>query len=115
VRLREPLSNLPEEQDASTAAAKLAGRNYSEFSNSTLLISSAPGINLNRLLGILRNSEYGVIVYAKADFHGATATATADELPIEDILTVEHDIVPLEWTEVFRFIVPASWDKTLKV
>src|SRR4029077_12293691 len=31
---------------------------YSEFSNSTLLISSAPGIGTNRQLGIFRNSEY---------------------------------------------------------
>src|ERR1700745_120001 len=31
---------------------------YSECSNSTVLISSAPGIGTNRQLGIFRNSEY---------------------------------------------------------
>jgi hypothetical protein len=31
---------------------------YSEFSNSALLISSAPGSGTNRQLGIFRNSEY---------------------------------------------------------
>ncbi len=30
------------------------------------------------------------------------ATALADELPIEDILAVEHDIVPFDWADVFQ-------------
>jgi len=38
---------------------------YSEFSNSTLLISSAPGIGTNRRLRIFRNSEYRKFTYGK--------------------------------------------------
>jgi hypothetical protein len=37
---------------------QVGSQEYSEFSNSTLLISSAPGIGTNRQLGISRNSEY---------------------------------------------------------
>src|ERR1700738_3155130 len=36
-----------------------------------------------------------VILYAKDD--SFCATALADELPIEGILAVEHDIVPFDW------------------
>src|SRR6266481_2390584 len=46
---------------------QVGGQEYSELSNSTLLISSAPGIGTNRQLGIFRNSEYRVILYAKDD------------------------------------------------
>jgi len=42
--------------DDRTAAAKLAGQEYSELTNSARLISSAPGIGTNRQLGIFRNS-----------------------------------------------------------
>ena len=41
-----------------------------------------------------------VILYAKGALHGATASA--DELPIEDILTVKHDIIPLDRADVFQ-------------
>ena len=51
-------------------------------------------------LGIFRKSEYRVILYAKDD--PFCATALADELPIEDILAVEHDIVPFDWADVFQ-------------
>ena len=39
--------------------------------------------------------EIRVILYAKDD--PFCATALADELPIEGILAVEHDIVPFDW------------------
>jgi hypothetical protein len=48
-----------------------------------------------RVLGQIR-----VILYAKATFHGARAPA--DELPIEDILAVEHDVIPLDGADVFQ-------------
>jgi hypothetical protein len=48
-----------------------------------------------RVLGQIR-----VILYAKATFHGAWAPA--DELPIEDILAVEHDVIPLDGADVFQ-------------
>jgi hypothetical protein len=44
-----------------------------------------------------RNSEYRVILYAKGALDGAPAPA--DELPIEDILEVKHDVIPLH--EIF--------------
>jgi hypothetical protein len=44
--------------------------------------------------------QIGVILYAKGDLHGATVTA--DKLPIEDILTVKHDVVPLDGADVFQ-------------
>jgi hypothetical protein len=44
--------------------------------------------------------EIRVILYAKDD--PFCATALADELPIEDILAVEHDIVPFDWADVFQ-------------
>ena len=42
--------------------------------------------------------EIRVILYAKDD--PFCATALADELPIEDILAVEHDIIPLNGADV---------------
>ena len=44
--------------------------------------------------------EIRVILYAKDD--PFCATALADELPIEDILAVEHDIVPFDWADVLQ-------------
>jgi hypothetical protein len=44
--------------------------------------------------------EIHVILYAKDD--PFCATALADELPIEDILAVEHDIVPFDGADVFQ-------------
>jgi hypothetical protein len=44
--------------------------------------------------------EIRVILYAKDD--PFCATALADELPIEDILAVEHDIVPFDGADVFQ-------------
>jgi hypothetical protein len=41
-----------------------------------------------------------VILYAKGPRHGVTAPA--DELPIEDILTVKHDVIPLDGADVFQ-------------
>ena len=41
-----------------------------------------------------------VILYAKGDLHGARAPA--DELPIEDIPTVEHNVIPLDGADVFQ-------------
>jgi hypothetical protein len=41
-----------------------------------------------------------VILYAKGALRGATASA--DELPIEDILTVKHDVIPLDGADVFQ-------------
>ena len=43
---------------------QVGGQEYSEFSSSTLLISSAPGNGTNRQLGIFRNSEYRKFTYA---------------------------------------------------
>ncbi len=39
--------------------------------------------------------EIRVILYAKAD--SFCATALADELSVEDILAIEHDVIPLGW------------------
>src|SRR5580704_17724177 len=44
--------------------------------------------------------QIGVILYVKGDLHGVTVTA--DKLPIEDILTVKHDVVPLDGADVFQ-------------
>jgi hypothetical protein len=44
--------------------------------------------------------EIRVILYAKDG--PFCATALADELPIEDILAVEYDIVPFDWADVFQ-------------
>jgi hypothetical protein len=41
-----------------------------------------------------------VILYAKGTLHGATAPA--DELSIEDILTVKHDVIPLDGADMFQ-------------
>jgi hypothetical protein len=41
-----------------------------------------------------------VILYAKGALHGAPAPA--DELPIEDVLAVEHDVIPLDGADVFQ-------------
>jgi hypothetical protein len=43
--------------------------------------------------------EIRVILYAKADLF--CATALADELSVEDILAIEHDVIPLDGTDVF--------------
>jgi hypothetical protein len=40
-----------------------------------------------------------VILYSKAD--SFCATTLADELPVEDILAVEHDVIPLDGADVF--------------
>jgi hypothetical protein len=40
-----------------------------------------------------------VILYAKGDLG---ARAPADELPIEDILAIEHDVIPLDGADVFQ-------------
>jgi hypothetical protein len=44
--------------------------------------------------------EIRVILYAKDD--PFCETASADELSIEDILAVEHDIIPLNGADVFQ-------------
>jgi hypothetical protein len=44
--------------------------------------------------------EIGVILYAKVD--PFCAPAPANELSIEDILAVEHDIIPLNGADVFQ-------------
>jgi hypothetical protein len=44
--------------------------------------------------------QIGVILYAKGALHGAPAPA--DELPIQDILTVKHDVIPLDGADVFQ-------------
>jgi hypothetical protein len=43
--------------------------------------------------------EIRVILYVKAD--SFYATALADELSVEDILAIEHDIIPLDGADVF--------------
>jgi hypothetical protein len=43
--------------------------------------------------------EIRVILYAKAD--AFCATALADELSVEDILAIEHDVIPLDGADVF--------------
>ena len=44
-----------------------------------------------------------VLVEVKAAaINPSGATVTADKLPIEDILTVKHDVVPLDGTDVFQ-------------
>src|ERR1700680_3075818 len=43
--------------------------------------------------------EIRVILYAKAD--SFCATALADELSVEDILAIEHDVSPLDGADVF--------------
>ena len=43
--------------------------------------------------------EIRVILYANADLF--CATALADELSVEDILAIEHDVIPLDGTDVF--------------
>jgi hypothetical protein len=44
--------------------------------------------------------EIRVILYAKDDFFCASAPAA--ELSIEDALTVEHDVIPLDGADVFQ-------------
>ena len=44
--------------------------------------------------------EIRVILYAKDD--PFCATASADELSIENILAVEHDVIPLDGADVFQ-------------
>jgi hypothetical protein len=44
--------------------------------------------------------EIRVILYAKAD--SFCATALADELSVEDILAIEHDVIPLDGANVFK-------------
>ena len=39
-----------------------------------------------------------MILYAKDD--PFCATALADELSVEDILAIEHDVIPLDWADV---------------
>ena len=57
---------------------------------------------LKRVLAIASLArQIHVILYAKGDLHGATVTA--DKLPIEDILTVKHDVVPLDGADVFQW------------
>src|SRR6266481_10223963 len=51
---------------------QVGGQEYSEFSNSTLLISSAPGIGTDPQLGIFRNSEYQPKTSVK-EFHVVNA------------------------------------------
>jgi hypothetical protein len=53
-----------------------------------------------RQLGIIRNSEHGVILYAKGDFYGASVRT--DQLRIEDILAIEHDVIPLDGADMFQ-------------
>jgi len=44
--------------------------------------------------------EIRVILYAKAD--SFCATAMADELSVEDLLAIEHDVIPLDGADVFQ-------------
>jgi len=44
--------------------------------------------------------EIRVILYATAD--SFCATAPADELSVEDILAIEHDVIPLDGADVFQ-------------
>jgi hypothetical protein len=44
--------------------------------------------------------EIRVILYAKDD--PFCASAPADELSIEDVLAVEHDVIPLDGADVFQ-------------
>ncbi len=44
--------------------------------------------------------EIRVILYAKDD--PFCETASADELSIEDVLAVEHDVIPLDGADVFQ-------------
>ena len=44
--------------------------------------------------------EIRVILYAKDD--PFCASASADELSIENILAVEHDVIPLDGADVFE-------------
>jgi len=44
--------------------------------------------------------QIGVILYAKGRLHGASAPT--NELPIEDILTVKHYVIPLDGADVFQ-------------
>ena len=44
--------------------------------------------------------QIGIILYAKGDLHGATVSA--DKLLIENILTLKHDVVPLDGADVFQ-------------
>jgi hypothetical protein len=41
-----------------------------------------------------------VILYAKDD--SFCATAPADELSIEEVLAIEHDVIPLDGADVFQ-------------
>jgi len=54
-------------------------------------------LNLKPIQG---TRQIHVILYAKGARHGATAPA--DALPIEDILTVKHDVIPLDGADVFQ-------------
>ena len=60
--------------------------------------SSVPPYSKNRINQGTR--EIRVILYAKDD--PFWATALADELSIEDILAVEHDVIPLDWADAFQ-------------
>jgi hypothetical protein len=40
---------------------------------------------------MIEGRQIGMISYAKSDLHGATVTA--DKLPIDDILSVKHDVL----------------------
>src|ERR1700757_219736 len=64
---------------------------YSEFSNSTLLISSAPGIGTNRQLGISRNSEYQPKTSVK-DRHILRLTVLTEFHYLTAILAHPHQI-----------------------
>jgi hypothetical protein len=63
-----------------------------------------PILNDRLLLGLKGTMkgtrEIRVILYAKAD--SFCATALADELSVEDILAVEHDVIPLDGADVFQ-------------
>jgi hypothetical protein len=53
---------------------------------------------LQDTVGIKGTRQIGVILYAKDD--PFWATTLADELSIEDILAVEHDVIPLDGADV---------------
>ena len=59
--------------------------------------SLCESIRLSRNQG---TREIRVILYAKDD--PFCASAPADELSIEDVLTVEHDVIPLDGADVFQ-------------
>jgi hypothetical protein len=87
-------------QSGEAVSSKYASITY-RLPSSTLPSPTFTILRLRQILVPYKGTrEIRVILYAKDD--SFCATAPADELSIEDVLAVEHDVIPLDGADVFQ-------------